>query len=95
MESLDPVSEILNNIEHIVFKKNDRVAVHTHPDTFAEFIALRKSTGLEDSEFARVMGVSVTMVKEWTARRVRPSGAELTLLRLLQANPTLSKQLIK
>lgn len=94
MELKDPVSELLNNLEYIVFKKSERTIGRTHPDTFAEFMALRDSTGLEDKEFARVMGVSVTTVREWAERRIRPSGAELKLLRLLQANPRLSKQLM-
>lgn len=94
MELKDPVSELLNNLESIVFQKTERTVGRTHPDAFSEFMALRDSTGLEDKEFAQVMGVSVTTVREWAARRVRPSGAELKLLRLLQANPRLSKQLL-
>ncbi|NDJ55834.1 HTH-type transcriptional regulator [Enterobacteriaceae bacterium 4M9] len=92
MELKDPVSELLNNLECIVFKKSERTI---GSDAFAEFMALRDSTGLEDHEFAQIMGVSLSTVREWTARRVRPSGAELKLLRLLQANPRLSKQLME
>ncbi|MBK4716638.1 MULTISPECIES: HTH-type transcriptional regulator [Tenebrionibacter/Tenebrionicola group] len=95
MEVNDPVSELLNNLELIVFKKTERTVGHTHPDAFNEFMALRDSTGLEESEFARAMGVSVTTVREWSARRIRPSGAELKLLRLIQANPRLSNQLLE
>lgn len=95
MELKDPVSELLNNLECIVFKKSERTLGRPHHDTFAEFMALRDSTGLEDKEFAQVMGVSVATVREWAERRVRPSGAELKLLRLLQADPRLSKQLME
>ena len=35
------------------------------------------------------------MVKEWESRRVKPSSAELKLMRLIQANPALSKQLME
>ncbi|MCR2346210.1 HTH-type transcriptional regulator, partial [Salmonella enterica] len=56
---------------------------------------LRKGTGLKIDDFARVLGVSVAMVKEWESRRVKPSSAELKLMRLIQANPALSKQLME
>ncbi|EFH9036602.1 transcriptional regulator, partial [Escherichia coli] len=51
--------------------------------------------GLKIDDFARVLGVSVAMVKEWESRRVKPSSAELKLMRLIQANPALSKQLME
>ncbi|MDU3717233.1 MAG: helix-turn-helix domain-containing protein [Klebsiella michiganensis] len=55
---------------------------------------LRKGTGLKIDDFANAMGVSVAMVQEWESRRVRPSPTELKLMRLIQANPQLSRQLI-
>ena len=60
-----------------------------------EIEQLRKGTGLKIDDFARVLGVSVAMVKEWESRRVKPSSAELKLMRLIQANPALSKQLME
>ena len=59
------------------------------------FKELRKGTGLKIDDFARVLGVSVAMVKEWESRRVKPSSAELKLMRLIQANPALSKHLME
>ncbi|MGO0763324.1 HTH-type transcriptional regulator, partial [Citrobacter freundii] len=45
-------------------------------------------------DFARVMGVTVAMVHEWESKRVKPSTTELKLMRLIQADPRLSKQLM-
>ncbi|EMX5693563.1 HTH-type transcriptional regulator, partial [Escherichia coli] len=68
----------------------------THRTTSCtEIEQLRKGTGLKIDDFARVLGVSVAMVKEWESRRVKPSSAELKLMRLIQANPALSKQLME
>jgi putative transcriptional regulator len=39
------------------------------------------------------MGVSVAMVQEWESKREKPTPTELRLMRLIQANPTLSKQI--
>ena len=80
MEYKDPMHELLSSLEQIVFKDETQ---------------LRKGTGLKIDDFARVLGVSVAMVKEWESRRVKPSSAELKLMRLIQANPALSKQLME
>ncbi|WP_116431035.1 helix-turn-helix domain-containing protein, partial [Klebsiella pneumoniae] len=60
---------------------------------FSEFERLRKGSGLKTDEFARAMGVSVAMVLEWESKREKPTPAELKLMRLIQANPDLRKQL--
>ncbi|MCP5710896.1 transcriptional regulator, partial [Klebsiella pneumoniae] len=58
-----------------------------------EFERLRKGSGLKTDEFARAMGVSVAMVLEWESKHEKPTPAELKLMRLIQANPDLRKQL--
>ncbi|WP_435955833.1 HTH-type transcriptional regulator [Dryocola sp. BD626] len=94
MEYKDPMIELLSSLEQIVFK-NETIAFKNKPNAFSEFEQLRKSTGLKIDDFARVMGVSVSMVQEWESKRIRPSSTELKLMRLIQANPMLSKQLME
>jgi putative transcriptional regulator len=62
---------------------------------FTEFERLRKGTGLKLDDFARAMGVSVAMVQEWESKREKPTSTELKLMSLIQASPTLSKQMIE
>ncbi|EKK4013012.1 HTH-type transcriptional regulator [Cronobacter sakazakii] len=97
MESKDPMFELLSSLEQIVLKKDaaDTVTLTQKPNVFTEFELLRKRTGLKTDDLARVMGVSVAMVQEWESRRVKPSSTELKLMRLIQANPMLSKQLME
>lgn len=95
MEYKDPMFELLSNLEQIVFKNEPLVSTRQKANAFSEFEQLRKSTGLKIDDFARVMGVSVTMVQEWESKRIRPSSTELKLMRLIQATPTLSKQLME
>ena len=84
------------SLEQIVFKDETQKITLTHRTTSCtEIEQLRKGTGLKIDDFARVLGVSVAMVKEWESRRVKPSSAELKLMRLIQANPALSKQLME
>ncbi|CCJ74493.1 FIG00554761: hypothetical protein [Cronobacter condimenti 1330] len=89
--------ELLSSLEQIVFKKDvcETVTAAQKSNVFSEFELLRKRTGLKTDDLARVMGVSVSMVQEWESRRVKPSSAELKLMRLIQANPMLSKQLME
>lgn len=95
MEYKDPMIELLSSLEQIVFKDNQVVSVSQKPSAFLEFEHLRESIGLKTDDFAQVMGVSVTMVQEWESRRLKPSITELKLMRLIQAHPGLSQQLIR
>ncbi|ATM03179.1 MULTISPECIES: HTH-type transcriptional regulator [Raoultella] len=95
MEYKDPVFELLSSLEQIVFKDISQTIAQPRKQTaFSEFEQLRKGTGLKIDDFANAMGVSVAMVQEWESRRVKPSSTELKLMRLIQANPQLSRQLI-
>ncbi|HFZ8994715.1 TPA: HTH-type transcriptional regulator [Citrobacter freundii] len=96
MEYKDPMFELLSSLEQIVFKdESSKVTLTSKSNPFTEFEQLRRGSGLKTDDFARAMGVTVAMVQEWESRRVRPSSTELNLMRLIQANPGLCKQLIK
>ncbi|MDX6019282.1 HTH-type transcriptional regulator [Scandinavium sp. V105_16] len=96
MESKDPMFELLSSLEQIIFKDDSqRITLTQKPTAFTEFEQLRKGSGLKIDDFARAMGVSVAMVQEWESRREKPSPAELKLMRLIQADPRLSKQLME
>ena len=95
MEYKDPIFELLSSLEQIVFKDISQTIAQPRKQTaFSEFEQLRKGTGLKIDDFANAMGVSVAMVQEWESRRVKPSSTELKLMRLIQANPQLSRQII-
>lgn len=94
MELKDPEFELLSNLEQIIFKDvPPTVTLNQKSNPFSEFERLRKGSGLKTDEFARAMGVSVAMVLEWESKREKPTPAELKLMRLIQANPDLRKQL--
>ena len=94
MEYKDPEFELLSSLEQIIFKDvPPTVTLNQKSNHFSEFERLRKGSGLKTDEFARAMGVSVAMVLEWESKREKPTPAELKLMRLIQANPDLRKQL--
>jgi putative transcriptional regulator len=50
-------------------------------------IEARKKTGLSQSQFAALMGVSVRTLQGWEQGRKQPSGAARTLLAIASTNP--------
>lgn len=96
MEVKDPMIELMNNLELIVFKDvPQKITLPQKPKAITEIEQLRKGTGLKLADFARAVGVTVSMIQEWESKRVRPSATELKLMRLIQANPKLSKELME
>jgi putative transcriptional regulator len=50
-------------------------------------IEAREKTGLSQSEFAALLGVSVRTLQGWEQGRKQPSGAARTLLSIARINP--------
>ena len=49
--------------------------------------SIREKTGLSQSKFAELLGVSVRTLQEWEQGRRVPSGAARTLLLIAERNP--------
>lgn len=54
---------------------------------------VRTRSGLTQSQFASLLGVSLRTLQEWEQGRRAPSGAAKTLLRLAQAHPEVLREL--
>ena len=75
----DLAAELLESVREM---KAGRVHVVTSP-----VIEARKKTGLSQSQFAALIGVSVRTLQGWEQGRKRPSGAARTLLAIASTNP--------
>jgi putative transcriptional regulator len=74
--------EILEGIREI--KRGERGRVTKVP-----LVAdVRKSAGLSQAQFARLMGVSVRTLQDWEQGRRSPSGAAKTLILVASRNPS-------
>jgi DNA-binding transcriptional regulator YiaG len=56
--------------------------------------AIREQTSLSQSEFARLIGVSVKTLQNWEQDRRRPTGPAAALLRIIASEPRLAVKAI-
>ncbi|PKO64342.1 MAG: transcriptional regulator [Betaproteobacteria bacterium HGW-Betaproteobacteria-16] len=75
----DLAAELLQSVKEM---KAGQVHVVSSP-----VIEARQKTGLSQSHFAALMGVSVRTLQGWEQGRKQPSGAARTLLAIASTNP--------
>lgn len=73
--------EILEGIREIKRGEHGRIV------NVPSVASVRERTGLSQSRFAELLGVSVRTLQEWEQGRRAPSGAARTLLLIAQRNP--------
>lgn len=56
--------------------------------------AIREQTSLSQSEFARLIGVSVKTLQNWEQDRRHPTGPAIALLRIIAQEPELAVKAI-
>jgi len=74
-------NEILTGLREI--KRGEHGRVITMPSVSS----IRERTGLSQTRFAQVLGVSVRTLQDWEQGRRAPSGAARTLLMVAAKNP--------
>ena len=79
--SRDIGKEILEGLQEI--KRGEHSRVINVPDV-AE---IRTKSGLSQSQFAQLLGVSVRTLQDWEQGRRSPSGAARTLLMVVEKHP--------
>ena len=75
----DLAAELLQSVREM---KAGHVSIVSSP-----VIEARKKTGLSQSQFAVLLGVSVRTLQGWEQGRKQPSGAARTLLAIASTNP--------
>ena len=63
------------------------------PAEQAQVAAARAATGLSQTAFAKLLGVSVRTLQEWEQGRKVPSGAAATLLKVAARHPEVLQEL--
>jgi putative transcriptional regulator len=73
--------EILEGVRQL--KRGEHGRILTVPSV----ASIREKSGLSQSRFAELLGVSVRTLQEWEQGRRAPSGAARTLLSIASKNP--------
>lgn len=83
-------SEILQGIRDI---KAGRIGRKFTVDSFA-IVRAREKSGLSQSQFAALLGVSIRTLQEWEQGRRAPSAAAQTLIRVAERHPKVLRELV-
>ena len=84
-------AELLQSIREMKAGKGQVVArIEVPPVAMA-----RMKSGLSQSEFAGLLGVSVRTLQDWEQGRRQPSGAARTLITIAEQQPKVLRQVVK
>ena len=67
-------------------------AAKVHKVAVSPVISARMKSGLSQSAFAKLMGVSVRTLQDWEQGRREPSGAAKTLIAIAERSPEVLKE---
>jgi len=83
-------AEILQAVRDIKAGRGKRVTVTVSPAA-----AARQKSGLSQTDFARLLGVSVRTLQDWEQGRRNPTGAARSLLLLAVKRPKVLREVLK
>ena len=89
----DMFNELLASVEEMdqIAKGKKRPARQFHFKPL-DVVAIRKKTGLSQSQFALLMGVSVRTLQNWEQGHRKPRGSAASLLRIVDKDPDAALQ---
>ena len=83
--SLDIAAELRKSVKEMIAKKGTKVAV-------SPVVSARVKSGLSQSQFALLLGVSVRTLQEWEQGRRAPSKAAQTLIAIAERRPQVLRE---
>lgn len=79
-------------LESVTQMKSGR-ASQTHKVELPPVVSARIKSGLSQSDFAKLLGVSVRTLQDWEQGRRQPSGAAKTLISIAERRPDILKEI--
>ena len=67
-------------------------AAKVHKVAVSPVVSARMESGLSQSEFAKLLGVSVRTLQDWEQGRREPSGAAKTLITIAERSPEVLRE---
>ena len=83
--SLDIAAELRKSVKEMIAKKGTKVEV-------SPVVSARIKSGLSQSQFAALLGVSVRTLQEWEQGRRSPSRAAQTLISIAEIRPEVLRE---
>jgi len=83
--SLDIAAELRMSVKEMIAKKGTKVEV-------SPVVSARIKSGLSQSQFAELLGVSVRTLQEWEQGRRSPSRAAKTLISIAEIRPEVLRE---
>ncbi|MBI3095563.1 MAG: helix-turn-helix domain-containing protein [Rhodocyclales bacterium] len=83
--SLDIAAELRRSVKEMIAKKATKVEV-------SPVVSARIKSGLSQSQFAGLLGVSVRTLQEWEQGRRSPSRAAKTLISIAEIRPDVLRE---
>jgi putative transcriptional regulator len=83
--SLDIAAELRRSVKEMIAKKGTKVEV-------SPVVSARMKSGLSQSQFAGLLGVSVRTLQEWEQGRRSPSRAAKTLISIADIHPEVLRE---
>jgi len=88
-QKVDIGSELLTSVREM----KAGIRARTHRPEVSGIAHTRLVSGLSQSAFAALLGVSVRTLQDWEQGRREPSGAAKTLIRVAELHPEVLKEL--
>lgn len=76
-------TELLRSVREMKARKRGRIT----KVAVTWVVEVRTKTGLSQTEFAKLLGVSVRTLQDWEQGRRQPSGAAKSLLKIAEKHP--------
>jgi putative transcriptional regulator len=86
--SLDLAAELRRSVKEMIARKGAKVEV-------SPVASARIKSGLSQSQFAELLGVSVRTLQEWEQGRRSPSRAAKTLISIAERRPDVLREVAK
>lgn len=83
--TLDIAAELRKSVKEMVARKGAKVSV-------SPVVSARMKSGLSQSQFAALLGVSVRTLQEWEQGRRSPSKAAQTLIAIAERRPDVLRE---
>ncbi len=84
-EMFDELLESVREMDEIAKGKKKASRLFTFKEP--EVKAIREKTGLSQTQFARLIGVSKRTLENWEQGRRQPTGPARALLKIVESNP--------